>query len=193
MPRLKAPQRKEQLVAVATRVFAKYGYDATTTAAIADAAGVTEPILYRHFGSKQELFTAITREVSQRTLRHWHELIADIDDPAQQLRAIANQFTDHLHQLADAYRVLHNALTTSRDRKVLAVLREHYRQIEAFFARIISAGQKSGDFRSMDVKIPCWQLISTGLGYAMVTLNLSPMNTFDVQDAIEYILRSLKA
>ena len=60
--RLKAPQRREQLIAVATKQFGKFGYDATTTAAIADAAGVTEPILYRHFGSKQELFIAITRE-----------------------------------------------------------------------------------------------------------------------------------
>ena len=42
----------------------------TTTAAIADAAGVTEPILYRHFSSKQGMFIAITRAMSgalQRT------------------------------------------------------------------------------------------------------------------------------
>ncbi len=60
MARLKAPQRREQLISVATRQFAKFGYDATTTDAIAKAAGVTEPILYRHFGSKQELFIAIS-------------------------------------------------------------------------------------------------------------------------------------
>src|SRR5689334_17648135 len=74
MPRLKAPQRREQLMEVATRLFARLGYDATTTAAIAEAAGVTEPILYRHFESKQELFVAIVKEVSERTMRHWREL-----------------------------------------------------------------------------------------------------------------------
>ena len=62
--RLKAPQRREQLIEVATKLFAKSGYDATTTADIAKAAGVTEPILYRHFESKQELFIAIVRDVS---------------------------------------------------------------------------------------------------------------------------------
>jgi AcrR family transcriptional regulator len=189
--RLKAPQRREQLIAVATKQFGKFGYDATTTAAIADAAGVTEPILYRHFGSKQELFIAITREMSTQTLAHWRELIGAIDDPAEQLREIARQFPLHLKELGDAYRVIHNALTTSRDRKVLAVLREHYKQIETFFSAIIATGIKRGVFRQMDVKTPCWMLLNTGLGYALVTLNLSPFETFDVEEAIEFILKSL--
>src|SRR5678816_4577194 len=68
MPRLKAAQRREQLIDVATKLFAKTGYEATTTAAIAEAAGVTEPILYRHFKSKQELFVAIVREMSDQTM-----------------------------------------------------------------------------------------------------------------------------
>ncbi len=193
MPRLKAPQRREQLIAVATKQFAKYGYDATTTDTIATAAGVTEPILYRHFGSKQELFIAITRSVSEQTLRHWHELTADVDGPAEQLREIARQFPAHLKQSADTYRVIHNALTTSRDRKVLAVLREHYRQMEAFFVGIVQDGIDSGAFRPVDPKTPSWHLINTGLGYAVVTLNLSPLQTFDVEDAVNYILHALKA
>ena len=191
MPRLKAPQRREQLITVATKVFAKFGYDATTTAAIAEAAGITEPILYRHFGSKQELFIAITREMSRQTLDSWRDLIADIDDPSEQLREIAREFPSHLRELADAYRVIHNALTTSRDRKVLAVLREHYTQIEDFFCTIVTNGVKAGQFRNVPLKTPCWHLINTGLGYALVTLNLSPFQTFDVEQAIEFILRGM--
>jgi AcrR family transcriptional regulator len=192
MPRLKAPQRREQLIAVATKQFAKYGYDATTTDTIAKSAGITEPILYRHFGSKQELFIAITRAVSQQTLRHWHELISPIDDPAQQLREIARQFPSHLKEMGDAYRVIHNALTTSRDRKVLAVLREHYHQMEAFFTGVIETGIKRKVFRPIQPKTVSWSLISTGLGFALVTLNLSPFETFDVEDAIEFVLAGLK-
>jgi AcrR family transcriptional regulator len=193
MPRLKAPQRREQLVSVATRQFAKYGYDATTTDTIAKAAGVTEPILYRHFGSKQELFIAITRAVSEQTLNHWRDLIASIDDPAEQLREIARRFPAHLKEMGDAYRVIHNALTTSRDRKVQAVLREHYQQMENFFCSVISTGVERGTFRATHPKTACWHLINTGLGYAVVTLNLAPFETFDVEDAIEFLLRGLKS
>jgi AcrR family transcriptional regulator len=193
MSRLKAPQRRQQLIAVATKQFAKFGYDAATTAAIADAARITEPILYRHFGSKQELFTAITREVSVRTLKRWKELTDPIDDPADQLREIAKTFPAHLKELSDAYRVLHNALTTSRDRKVVAVLREHYKQIESFFNIIINVGIKRGIFRSKNAKTASWMLTNVGLGYSLMTLNLAPFETFDVEAAIDFILRGLKS
>src|SRR5437762_82897 len=96
MPRLKAPQRREQLIEVATKLFARTGYDATTTAAIAIAAGVTEPILYRHFKSKQELFVAIVRDVSDITMKGWAALIADMTDPAEKIRTVAEAIPDHI-------------------------------------------------------------------------------------------------
>src|SRR5688500_17883168 len=106
MPRLKAPQRREQLIDVATKLFARNGYEATTTAAIALAAGGTEPILYRHFKSKQELFVAIVRAVSEQTMTHWQELIAGVEDPAERIRRIAKEFPQHTKHLDDAYHVL---------------------------------------------------------------------------------------
>ena len=192
MGRLKAPQRREQLIEVATKLFAKFGYEATTTAAIADAAGVTEPILYRHFKSKQELFVAITRAMSQQTLAGWAGLIKQGSDPADQIRLVAREFPAHLKALSDAYHVIHGALATSRDRKVLSVMREHYSDIEKFFVKIVSAGQESGVFRNdMDPKIPAWQLINIGIGYAMIALNLQAPEQGLIKNAIESILRGI--
>src|SRR5262252_8827185 len=169
--RLKAAQRREQLIDVATKLFARSGYEATTTAAIAEAAGVTEPILYRHFKSKQELFVAIVREVSNRTLQEWQELIEDVSDPAEKLRVISASLPEHMKKLADYYHVLHGALATSRDKKVMAVMREHYQQIEDFFAEIVADGQKHGPFRSdVTPKAAAWQFIFAGIGYAMIAL-----------------------
>src|SRR4030095_5227477 len=99
MRRLKAPQRREQLIEVATKLFAKWGYEATTTAAIAEAAGVTEPILYRHFKSKQELFVAIVREMSDQTMRQWHGAIENVSDPSERIRKICGAIPDHIKRL----------------------------------------------------------------------------------------------
>src|SRR6478752_2876063 len=107
MPRLKAAQRRKQLIDVATKLFALGGFDATTTAAIALAAGVTEPILYRHFKSKQELFVAIVKAVSKETMEHWQALVANVKDPAEQIRKVSSQLPSHMGHLADAYHVLH--------------------------------------------------------------------------------------
>ena len=192
MRRLKAPQRREQLIEVATKLFAKWGYEATTTAAIAEAAGVTEPILYRHFDSKQELFVAIVRSVSEQTMAHWSEILDGIDDPAEQIRRITEAFPEHIRHLADAYHVIHGALATSRDRKVVAVMKEHYGQIERFFVAIVMKGQASGVFRpQLDPKGPAWQLIMTGIGYAMIALNLQAPEQGLIKNAIESILRGI--
>src|SRR5256885_15963897 len=103
MARLKAAQRREQLISVATKLFAKTGYDATTTADIAKAAGVTEPILYRHFESKQELFIAIVRDVSATTMKGWNEAVAGGDDPAEKNRRGSQTMPDHFQRFNDSY------------------------------------------------------------------------------------------
>ncbi|MGD0387926.1 MAG: TetR/AcrR family transcriptional regulator [Tepidisphaeraceae bacterium] len=193
MSRLKGPQRREQLIQVATKIFAKWGYDAATTAAIAEAAGVTEPILYRHFASKQEMFVAITRAMSKQTLGRWRELIAKAHTSTDKIRTIAREFPNHVQDNEDAYNVIHGALATSRDRKVRAVMKGHYLQIEEFFSKIVEDGQKAGEFkRDLDSKVPAWQLINTGIGYAMIALNLRQFERFSVEEAIEFILRGLK-
>src|SRR3954453_3353361 len=106
MARLKAAQRRGQLIEVGTNLFARSGYDATTTAAIAYAAGVTEPILYRHFKSKQELFVAIVRDVSAATMRGWNSMIEGVSDPAEKIRRVCDAIPDQIKKHEDAYHVL---------------------------------------------------------------------------------------
>ena len=179
---------------VATKLFARNGYEATTTAAIALAAGVTEPILYRHFKSKQELFVAIVKAVSERTMRHWQELIRGVNNPAEQIRRIAVELPQHMGKMSDAYHVLHGALATSRDKKVLAVMKEHYVQIEKFFVKVIQDGQKSGVFRkNMNPRSAAWTLIISGIGYGMIALNLTNFDRTVADNAIEAILRGWRA
>jgi TetR/AcrR family transcriptional regulator len=51
--------RRRQLIDVAIELFAKKGFDGTTTKEIAAAAGVTEAIIFRHFATKRDLYQAI--------------------------------------------------------------------------------------------------------------------------------------
>lgn len=53
--RLKAPERRQLLEDAAAYLFAEQGYEGTTVEQICAAAGVSKPMLYRHFESKQEL------------------------------------------------------------------------------------------------------------------------------------------
>jgi AcrR family transcriptional regulator len=64
--RLPAAARREQLLAVALEVFAREGFHGTAMNDVADAAGVTKPVLYQHFRSKRELYLALLEEVGSR-------------------------------------------------------------------------------------------------------------------------------
>jgi AcrR family transcriptional regulator len=63
--RVNAPanDRAERILVEATRLFSENGYAGTRMSDIASAIGVTKPIVYRHFDSKQVLFEALVRRV----------------------------------------------------------------------------------------------------------------------------------
>src|SRR4029079_6061865 len=64
--RLSATARREQLLDVALEVFAHSGYHDTSMNDVAEAAGVTKPVLYQHFESKRELYQALLDDVGER-------------------------------------------------------------------------------------------------------------------------------
>ena len=57
--RLRRTERRDQILAAATRAFARSGFAATSLDDIAGEAGVSRVILYRHFDSKTELYRAV--------------------------------------------------------------------------------------------------------------------------------------
>lgn len=57
--RMRASDRRHQIMQTSIRVFAEEGYGNATTAKIAAAAGITEPTIYMHFKSKKELFISL--------------------------------------------------------------------------------------------------------------------------------------
>jgi TetR/AcrR family transcriptional regulator len=70
--RLKAEERRIQLLKIAKELSSIYGFNNTTAKAIAAAAGVTEAIVFRHFGFKQELYSNILdRKANEIEIDNW--------------------------------------------------------------------------------------------------------------------------
>jgi AcrR family transcriptional regulator len=160
--------RKRQLLGHAKQLFATLGYHATTTEKIAATAGVTEPILYRHFDSKKTLFLEVLGEVRAATLERWHSEIVQLTDPQAKLHAIADLYLGSTRIHAVEFRILHRALIETDDEEILALLRAFYLENELLLARIISEGQQTGVFRrSLDPRVGAWELIRTALGYTL--------------------------
>ena len=65
-PRISADERRAEVVEAAVSAFAASGYAGTSTETIADLAGVSQPYVFRLFGSKQELFLAAVDRAFER-------------------------------------------------------------------------------------------------------------------------------
>jgi AcrR family transcriptional regulator len=85
--RLPAAARRTQLLEVALDRFAGGGYHATSMEEIADAAGVTKPVLYQHFRSKHELFLELLDSVGQTLLAEVEARAAAEQNPYQRVLA----------------------------------------------------------------------------------------------------------
>jgi AcrR family transcriptional regulator len=66
--RLPADERRQQLLAVACDLFAASGFHDTSMDDIAEAAGVTKPVLYQHFPSKRALYVELLEDTGRRLL-----------------------------------------------------------------------------------------------------------------------------
>jgi AcrR family transcriptional regulator len=64
--RLRRAERRDQILAAATRAFARAGYAATNLDDVAAEAGITRVILYRHFDSKADLYRAVLDRACHR-------------------------------------------------------------------------------------------------------------------------------
>ena len=78
--RLSATARREQILAVALEVFAKAGFHGCSMNDIADAAGVTKPVLDQHFDSKRDLYAALLEDVGNRLRTSIDKATADAID-----------------------------------------------------------------------------------------------------------------
>lgn len=79
--RLTGPLRRTQVLKIAAALFARNGLHGTTTQCLAEAAGVSEPVLYLHFSSKESLFRQTVENNIETRLRTLGEQLASIGNP----------------------------------------------------------------------------------------------------------------
>ncbi len=85
-PKLPAEKRRAQLIDAAMKVISQKGYAGATTEAIAKKAGLTKGALYFHFGSKEDIFFAVVKEMSQRHFAIITNSLQGETDPAKGLK-----------------------------------------------------------------------------------------------------------
>jgi AcrR family transcriptional regulator len=163
--RLPAGERRAALLETACNVFSQGSYRGTTTAEIAREAGVTEPILYRHFESKRDLYLACLEETWAVLRTMWEETIAAEPDPGLWIASIGRSFIESEVKRPLISNLWVQALAeASEDKVIRAYMKEHMREVHAYVVGIGRRAQELGGIeRDRDIEAEVWIFISLGL------------------------------
>ncbi len=105
-PRLPAARRRRQLLDTARTVFAERGFHPTAMNDIADAAGVTKPVLYQHFASKRDLYREVLEDVGGRLEETIAKAAIGAPGPREQVEAGFGAYFRFVAMDQDAFQVL---------------------------------------------------------------------------------------
>jgi AcrR family transcriptional regulator len=139
MRRLTAEQRRQQLVDVALELFARRGYRATTMDDIADAAGVTKPLVYQHFSSKRALYLELVNSIAQELLIAIRGAVMQAEGPRQQVEMGFAAYFRMVISREDEFRLLYGR-DHADDKELGRALRTVEDAIAAAIEPLIDAG-----------------------------------------------------
>jgi AcrR family transcriptional regulator len=164
-PRMAAAERRLHLIETAIRLFTDGSYRGTTTAEIARAAGVSEPILYRHFASKRALYLAALEHVWSRTRAAWEKKLDETPDACAAIEAIGKGHVSVRSPRLQLAELWVQALSeASEDPELRRHLRGHMREVHDFVAGLIRRGQEQGAIAAeRDPDAEAWIMLAGGI------------------------------
>jgi AcrR family transcriptional regulator len=157
--RLSGAARRQQIIEVAADLFSRKGFGGTTTKRVAQAIGVSETTIFKHFASKEELYAAI---IEAKT--HMEELLGSVTPVASQqddaglLRSLAREMISRVQRDPTLMRLL---LFSALEGHSLSELffRARVQRLDEFLARYIADRVAAGAFRPVDPTQAAWNFI----------------------------------
>jgi AcrR family transcriptional regulator len=149
----------------AMRAFSARSYRGVTTAEIAREAGVSEPILYRHFASKRELYLACLDEAWKELRDAFETAAAGVQKASDWLPTMAATAAERQNRKAFLANLWIQALTEAADdTEIRAFLRGHVREVHDYVAESLGRCQNEGGIApDRDANAEAWIFLAVGL------------------------------
>src|SRR5258708_2141673 len=144
--RMRGEERRAFILNRTKEVFAQYGYADASTGELARASEVTEPMLYKHFGSKKGLFLAVLNEFSASFLKTLQERISRRSDKdvLDALEHIIDDYCAAIKADAETQRILFQAVTESGDPDIAHCVSGHNRTVYGFIRGVVERACEEG-------------------------------------------------
>jgi AcrR family transcriptional regulator len=190
-------ERRKLILQSAKHVFARSTYAEASTGELARESEVTEPMLYKHFGSKKGLFLAVLSESAE----HFRETLQErISRRAEKdvLAALEHLVADYRAAITvdpETQRILFQAVTESGDPDIARCVSKHNRLIYQLIYQLVERAKQNGSLDpTISLDAATWGYLSIILAtqYGLM-LNLSG-DVARVQEEMSRVwLRGLRA
>jgi AcrR family transcriptional regulator len=163
-------ERRQQILVVAMRLFSQHGFRGTTTKEIARDAGVSEAMVFRHFATKQELYSAILDfKACSGSLGDPREFLADAlerkDDRAV-FTELARALMHHHESDQEFLRLLTHAAL--EEHELAAMFWERtIRQMYEFLGGYVRERQRDGAFRQIEPAVVVRAFLGTIIHHSL--------------------------
>jgi len=139
--------RKEEIVRAALKVIGQKGAGALTTASIAEAAGMSEANIYRHFGGKEDIYYALAEFIGSAVMGKAATIAAGSRKPCEKLETIFFSHMALIEEHPGIPRFIFSDDIRMGHRKLAEKISFRLTNYIDTLAGIIEAGVIEGDFR----------------------------------------------
>jgi AcrR family transcriptional regulator len=161
--RMRGEERREYILAHAKHIFAHNSYAEASTGELARASGVTEPMLYKHFGSKKGLFLEVLCALDAKFMTIWS---SRIDKRAEQdlLDALSQVIMDYRATLKadpDIHRVFFQAVAEASNPQIAHSVSKHNQETYTRVRALVERAQQEGLIEAtIDPDVATWGYFS---------------------------------
>jgi len=173
--RMRGEERRALMLQSAKHVFARLTYAQASTGELARESEVTEPMLYKHFGSKKGLFLAVLSELGTQFFQMFQERVSQHGQILDVLSHILDDYRATIKADPEMQRILFQSIAESGDPEIGRYVGIHNREIYGFIRQLVERGQQEGYLdAAVDLDAAAWGYMSMilALQYGMM-LDLS--------------------
>ena len=138
--RKKKEERREEILEAAVAVFAEQGLHGASTEEIARLAGISQPYVFRLFGTKKELYMAVVARCFRQTLEMFQR-VAEGKRGEEALHAIGTAYGELLESDRVYLQAQMQAYAACGDPEICAVVRNGYGDLVSYVERVSGVDQ----------------------------------------------------
>ncbi len=171
-------QQRKRIIQAAIKVFGETNYDVGTMAMVAEEAGISEAMLYKHFDGKKELFVTCFHEIVDELMSLYRECYArNRDDPLGYLEDSGVAYLNYIKSSAGGSKYFSHLLSSTYDPELKKPLVDYFKASVGTVKKALDRAKEAGDLgKDVDTELLAWDYVGQYYGLILAReMDIKPM------------------